>query len=846
MVRTADRKTQMARNMYSSAWGLPVQMVSMSEKESNEWKYGCMDFMDYQASAQVREKRDDLRKARLLSGEFDMRDYSYVRDPLSVMGPNERSKDPAKQNDYSATPDITEKVQHYPLMVRPINTIIGEYIKRIPQLHGFYAKNESHYARNEHLRVKTEMLQEWAKQQMLNAVIKKVNQQGIKANTPEYQQAIEQQTPEEIQEYMDRDYIDVAERVTQTVLRNMWKTQNLDTEFIEGFKSACIWAKEFYHIYSVNKKTRVHNISPLDVFYHKSPSVKWVADGQFAGFRWFLTPSSIIDMYYDDLTVADMEEIQEMINPTYRDRKSVANSNISYDTQSYTNMFGSVNEMNLRTAHDMISDYQRFGESSIYSNHSGLIKVVRAYWKSVRQVGWLTTYDENDQPVLEMVDENYEPKKNLGEHVDFTPCNQIYTGVKIGTNVYLDIGPYDDQIIDLDNLEYTPLPIDGCTYNDTASKPYSLVDLMTPWNELYNIVAHELKEDMNSAMGKVMFMSIDHMPTLPGFTMKKWYYWARKFKIAWVKQPTKGPNNFNQFTAADMDFANSIAKKMEILERIKMECDSIAGFSPNRVASQSQESTLGQSNQQLTASVNQTEYLFFRHAKLIERILNQAYNTAKKYLKDNTFMRNLFDDYELAYIDYDADQVINAKIGIYITNSSEDQRKRAAMESLMQPAMQNGADFADMSELIMAETISEVRSIAHKLRRNAKAIQQSNAKQAQDQIASAERIAQMEIASKEKINAGHDRALIQSSAIRTYGGINASPSDDADGDGMPDMIELLNLDMKQADMFRKYALKGEELNFKKKQHQDTLKMDEKQLAAEKERTEMMARKKTTS
>lgn len=837
------KKIKYNRTVGSTAWGLPPQMVSMDEKEKPEWQEACMDFFDYQSMSQIADKQNDLRKYRVLSGDFSLKDYSYMKDPLAMLKVNNPNDAEMGGNTKSYNP--YENIVHYPIMVRPINTILGEYIKRITQLHGFYCKNESQYARNEYNRTKTEMLQQWAENQIMNAVIKKVKAMGIQEGTEEYQNALQQNTPEEIQDFMDRDYVDIAEQVNQTVMKNMWKEQSLDSEFVEGFKHACITAKEFYHIYNVNGKTKIKNLSPIDVFYHKSPSVKWISEGQFAGFRWMLTPSSVIDLFYDDLTMDDMHEIEAMVNPmveSKRKSKDILSGSVSYDTNTYKDSYGNLNDHNMRTTYSMIDDYQHYGESSNFSTHYGLIKVVKAYWQSYRPIAWLTSYDENDKPIVEMVDENYKPNKEKGEYVELVPCKQVYTGSKIGNNIYIGIKPYTDQIVDLDNLAYCPLPIEGAIMNDTHTKPYSLIDLMLPWNELYNIVAYELREDMNSSMGRVLFMSVDHMPNLPGFTMEKWHYWARKFKIAWVKQPKTGNNTFNQFSSADMSFAQQMQAKMEILEQIQQKCDSIAGFSPGRVAGQSTEDTLGQSNQQLVASVNQTEYLFFRHSKLIERVLNQALNLAKKGLRNNTYMRNLFDDYELAYIDYDPEVVSNQKVGIYVTNSSEDLRKRQMIENLMQPAMQNGADFADLSDMIMAETISEVKQIANKLRRMAKQQRQSESEyknreleqqQAQFEKAQANQI----MIDREKMASNEEVAY-----IKTFGGVNNSNTQDIDGDGIMDVLEF---DLKQRDLYSKHVLKVREQNFKEKAHEDDLNIAKEKLKQEARRTKAMASRKSS-
>lgn len=839
-------KNKYSQNGFGSAWGLPPQMVTASTKETRDWKMGCMDYFDGQSAKQNSEKIDDIKKCRIVSGEYNISDYRHISDPLTIKGQGDQQSNMPGMQTY-------DDIIHYPIMVRPINTIIGEYIKRISQLHGFYAKNESHYSRNQYIETKTSMLQSWATQQIMTAVMKRVQATGVKEGTEEYNQAVQQQTPEDIQDHMDRTYIDVAEQVTQILMKNIWKKESLDSEFVEGFKYAAILAKEFYHIYKVNGRTKIKNLSPIDVFYHKSPTVKWISEGQYAGFRWFLTPSSVIDMFYDDLTVQDIKNIEGLVNPNARTKHTKTNTtgigSIAYDTQTFTDFAGNYNDNAWGSSQldSMISDYQRYGNSSAYVNNYGLIKVTRAYWKSYKAVGWLTSYNENDEEVLEMVDENYTPDVSKGETIDWTPCNQIYTGAKIGNDMYKDIKPYTDQIIDYDDLGYCPLPVEGCTFNDTSSKPYSLVDLMIPWNELYNIVAHELREDMNSSLGRVLFMSVDHIPNIPGFDMKKWYFWAKKFKIAWVKQPKGSPNTFNQFSSADMSFAQQMVAKMDALQRIQANCDAIAGFSPNRVAASSDASTLGEASQNLVASVNQTEYIFFRHSKLIERVLNQAMNLARKDLKSNTFVRNLFDDYELAYIDYDPEAITGAKLGIYVTNSGDDQRKRMALDQLMQPAMQNGADFGDLAEVILSETISEVKNIATKLRRQAR-----DARQAEQQMKQQELQAKTDFETRKQDDfMTIEREKLATERETAYMKTFMMQKDnlrDTNGNDTPDVLEWNEFSAKQQDMLRKHGLaQGKQLFDQQKHYDDMtlaekkLRMEEKQMKNDKEIAEVNAR-----
>lgn len=792
------------QNMVGS-FGLPQQSVSSFEKNKPEWIKACMDYFDYQSATQSREKTRIKENYDLVNGIHNPKNYQYVTDPLSLGD--------KKDSQYGTTQDVI----HYPIMNQPIQTIIGEYINRPLN---FFVVNESDHARNEWVRTKTEMLQTYVTNKIQSRIQARLKAEGLDPASEQGQQAAAKMTPQDIQDYMDKDYIDVAEQTSQRIVNTIWREESLDDKFTEGFKHAVVSAREFYHTYTCNGRVKVRDLSPLDVFYHRSPSVRWISEGQFAGFRWYLTPSSIIDLFYDNLSVSDVEALEALINPNVSLKKATGNgtgvSSIVYNTSTFSDMHGTLSDrFNNQMLEEMVSNFQLYGSNSTYMSTFGLIKVVQAYWKSLRKVGFLTYYDQYDRPQETIVDDNYEANKGAGEHISYRYINQVYKGAKIGDDIYVNTGPYTDNILDIENLDYCPLPIEGCTYNDTNSRPLSLVDLMRPWNELYNIVAYELRKDMNSSLGKVLFMSTDHIPNIPGFTWDKWYYWARELKIAWVKSPARGGNTFNQFSAADMSFAQQMATKMDTLQRIKAECDSMAGFSQPRIGASAQQNTLGESRQAFVASVNQTEYYFFKHNKLVERVLQYALNLARKAEAKYGVMRNRFNDLEQAYIMADGQTLTGAKLSLYVTNSAKDHSTRQKIEQLLQFAVSNGADVKDASEILMAQTISETTNLFNKLRRK-----QAEAEQARN--AHEEKLQQMVNDDKAK-QREHDQWKIEGTwqnnldreVIKTFGGRGQNMMD-SDGNGMADMMEY-------EDMAADRSLKFRQMNLQeRKQYMDEM------------------------
>lgn len=707
------------RDVYSTS-SMPMQTVEDSVKLTSDWQHACMDFMEHRSMRFDLSKNKDLRKYKLLGPDYPFSEFGYVTNPFQYL----------KKNDDDDEYGNTEEIKHYPIAAQAINTFLGEYIKRPLN---FYVISTSPRARNEHLRVKSEMLFKIAVGQIQKRIVGELEQQGMTPENPEFEQQLSQNTPEAVQDYMNKDYCDIVEQLGQKICKNLWLRETLDMEFMYGMRHACVTAKEFYHITSVRNQVKIKGVSPLNVFFQKSPNSHWISESQYAGFHAYKTLSTIVDEYGNRLKVQDVRNLESLVTPGAAANSGAYNANVFATSTGVT-----FNTMNDLAIDNMLTQYQHTGNSYYYDN-AGMIKVIQAYWRSKKEVAELTFVDEEGEMKKMYVDRNYKIDYNAMIDVKWEYLDQIYQGTKIGSDIYLDVMPYEHQYYDPEYPNYSPLPIEGCLYNAVHTDPISIVDLMTPWIELYDIVAHELKKDMRKSIGKVMFMSYDNMPKIKGFSKEKWLYWLREFGIAWVSNNQKNQGQFSHYSAQDMSYAEQMIAKMQILDKIKANCDAFAGFSQPRLSEQGE--TLGQDRQSIAASVNQTEYWYFKHTKLIEKVLSQAVNLQKRLMKDNKFLRNLFDDLELAYIDYENLDLDNEMLQVFITNSSEALAQKELLRSLGQAAVQNGADLLDTSDILLAETQSEVRNVLEKLREEKK-----------QQEAQAQQLEQQKMQTLDKIN----------------------------------------------------------------------------------------------
>jgi hypothetical protein len=818
------------RSMGYNTYGFPSQTVSIAEKNTIEWQTECMNFMLEEARSFQSDRSKDLKKIKMLSDEYDYSDHTWAVDPLAL-------KDD-KEELYGAT----DPIQHYPIMNTPLNTILGERINRTTQ---WFCICDSPDSMNEYYRQKGEDLFEFVQgsimSNVLNKIIMTAQKNGEEINDEFMQKAQElaqQQSPESIQSYYDDTYVDVTERVHNRILKNIYRRNDLESEFIEGFRMSTIVAKEYYCFDVVNNHLKIKNLSPFNVFRHRSSASKWASDSQYAGYRLFLSMSSIIDSYRDKLSIEDINYLLDKSNPSGRNSgyKSVTGiKSISYETNVFADWHGNTfDNINIDMVDNMLHDYMTTGNKLYDRSTLGLYEVVQAYWKSYRKVGFLETFLAGDTPLVQMVDENYQPDIEAGEEVKWEYLNQVYQGCIIDNDIVFNVGPYPFQIFDENNPDYCPLPIEGGEYNDFGGKCIAIADLMLPWAELYDIVANELKKDLKKAMGKVMFMSIDNIPNIPGFDMNKFLYWCKEFGIAWTSNNGKNQNSFSHYQAADMSFADQIVSKINLLDKIKMNCDSFAGFSENRVAGQSNAPTQGQDQQKLISSVNQTEYYFWKHSKICERVLTLGLNIEKILVRKRKDKSVLFDDMEQRFIDADLDKATAENSNIFVINNTQLLQKKDALRQMAAAAAGKMGNSEDMSDIIMADTFHEIKKVV-------KTIRKRNEQQAQAQQQAEQEQFRLEMEQKEKDRNWEQEkhySTLESEERQTYMQTFSRQQDnlkDADQNGIPDILEHEKVFETIADNSRKHqremnkifndndnkkrelSLKGKELGIKEKE-----------------------------
>jgi hypothetical protein len=135
--------------------------------------------------------------------------------------------------------------------------------------------------------------------------------------------------------------------------------------------------------------------------------------------------------------------------------------------------------------------------------------------------------------------ETYITNKDAGEEEQIFFINEAWEGTKIGTDIYVNMRPRVVQYNRLSNPSRCHFGIVGSVYNLNDSKPFSLVDMMKPYNYYYDVIHDRLNKAIATNWGAIMELDLASVPK--GWDIDKWMYYAKVNKLA-VKDSFKEGN----------------------------------------------------------------------------------------------------------------------------------------------------------------------------------------------------------------------------------------------------------------------------------------------------------------
>jgi hypothetical protein len=579
---------------------------------------------------------------------------------------------------------------------------------------------------------------------------------------------------------------------------------------------ALVGGVEVYNVDIVGGEPVVRKVDPLALTIirngdsYRIEEADIVIEDTYQPMRW------VIDNYYDYLKPHEIDLIEKGVIG-----RGSNSDMIHYDTwRPVENPIGTIGDLSGEQGAQDGWDYAIFDldEYSIRNvaayNDNGEVRVVKVVWVSMRKVGEVKWYDEEDELQKKIVDENYKPNEELGEQVEWFWINEWWEGTRIAENIYVKWGPRPIQFRRMGNKSAGGSGYVGTIYNSNTSQSRSLMDRMKPYQYLYNVFMYRTELAFAKSKGKISVLDTSRIPD--GWDMDKWMYYAEI--LGWAiedpfKESNKGSSTgklagqMNQNSKVlDLEMGNYIQQHVMMLGFIKQELGEIAGVTAQRQGQVENRETVGGIERAVTQSSHITEKWFAVHDNTKLRVLETLLETAKYAWRNKNHEKLQYISDEMASIitEIDGQQFNEADYGIMISNSSTDSELISTMKQLAQAGLQNDKiNFSGLMDIYLSESMSSMR---RKIETYEEETIQRQQEQHEQTLQVQQQAVQAEAESKQADRENDmQKTLVKAETDITTAQISANASGD---NGEQALINLEKLKQDWIEMNKKYDLEG--------------------------------------
>lgn len=796
----------------------PAQKLPMSKK-TQAWKEACVDYVvgagDSGFGGNGRSRSDEMQTYYdLYNSIYNEKDLKYVTNPF-------------KQDD-----GFPAMAQDYNIIKPYVDQLLGEETKRP---FNFHPQRTSDIAASE--------MQEKAKEMLMDYIQATIASKLSPEQAARYEQALatgEIQTPEAIAKYLQKDYKDIAETEAYHALQFLKRKLNLTHEFYKGWKDALIGGEEIYYVGVINGDPYVERVNPMYFDYEHSLDLEFIDDAAWCRRKMIMSATEIYDRFYDKMSERQLNELLELIDqrPGAGNNPEIRKTSIDYESIE-------------------LHKINSFTDNPFDIDH---IVVYHCCWKSFKKIGFVTLLNPETGEAEEFqVDEDYKVT-GTEQSVEWDWIIEVWEGYRIGDDMYIGIQPIEYQHISADNPNSQKLPYTGVVYNNTNSKPRSLVSMMKPLQYMYIVVWYRLELALSRDKGKVAVMDITQIPKSMNIDVNKWMHYLSALGVAFINPYDEGwdipgreggkPSQFNQLSSWDLTMSNVIAEYIQLMQKIEDMVAKLTGITPQRQGQIAASELVSNANTAVNMSYHITEPWFWNHNQVKRRVLTMLLNTSKAAWKDNKrYLNYILDDATRAFVQL-SDNFFYEDMDIFVDDSTKNQQYIDQLKQLLQPAMQNGASLLDIAEIITLDNMSMIKNRLEEIeqkRMEQMQQQQQAEQQAQQQMAEQQnQLKEEELMLKEaeldlekyKVDQDRYKAEQDNATKITVAQINSyrgAENMDQDMNGIPDPIEIGKQALEQQKINSDIATKQLELNNKRREIEQKREAENKKIQLEKDR-----------
>jgi hypothetical protein len=689
---------------------LPQQNLPISKK-TKVWRKQHLDWADARTFFNYAPVRNSVIHKRinydLFNGKLHMQDLEVILNP-------EHLKE-------KTTPT---NIQHHPIINSKLQVLRGEEAKRVFDFKVVVTNPNS-----------ISEIEDNKKAALLEQLQQLVADQS--STDEEYQQKLDR-----LGDYFTYEWQDMREVRANNLLNHYMKEYNMPLIFNQGFMDAAIVGEEIYQCDIKGGEPTIERVNPLKIRVFKSGYSNKIEDADIIIMEDYWSPGQIIDAYHDVLSKKDIAYIESApdIIPQADEMGHQDERAAFVNHHMIDDVIAGTDELGMGFYFDPFGLFSDGAGDLLPFDTNGNVRVLRMYWKSRRKIKHVKSYDpETGEEVYNFYPESYVLNEALGEEEEIYYINEAWEGTKIGQEIYVNMRPRVIQYNRLMNPSRCHFGIVGAIYNINDSKPYSLLDMMKPYNYLYDAIFDRLNKMIAKNWGKIITLDLAKVPK--DWKIDKWLYFAKKNNIAVVDSFKEGNvgaatgklagalNNASS-GVIDAELGNSIQMYINILEFIKMEMSEVVGVTRQREGQVSNRETVGGVERATLQSSHITEWIFTIHDDVKKRALECFLETAKIALKGrNLKFPYLLSDGSRRITEIDGDEFAEADYGLVVDNSNGVQDLSQKLDTLAQAALQNQiVSFSTIMKLYGSSSMAEKQRLVENDERR---LQERQSQQAQ-------------------------------------------------------------------------------------------------------------------
>lgn len=659
-------------------YDFPRQRVSNAEKNKPEWYAGCCDWIIAQGQ-NIRNSSDLEKKYRVLKADIPSEFYKKILNPYNAT--NE------KYTRFPAT------MRNYDIMKGVIRRYVSEYIKNP---HDFIvgANNpEVVLARNSKLRQELAFIvQEQIAAKIQESYANWVNQ----GNDPKQFNPQEQFNIEEFITDFNEKYIDDISAQGQEILNVIRDITEDKLIYSRAYFEWVTFGECYTYTDVIGEKIIKRVVSLRDAFPVPNDNM-FAEDYDMFAERRKLTYQQIIDEFDEYLTDVDRKFLEDYYalngHPT-----------VPLDFATYERFYP-----------DICSRFNK-EDRAFFSKEPSMIRDLNSNLYDVWHVVWrgeirrcIVTYQNQAGFIsTRMEEDDYELNFDIGDiSMEYIYVPQVYESTRIGCRQYA-IYPYKARAIAYNRNG--KLPYNGMNELFPGFGKFSIVDIVTPFQVFYNIVAYHREMVLNKNKLNILMIAKSLLGRVPEDTI---YRMIADGVLYIDDSEDQGMLRAQQVRFLQNNIGDYLTQLTNLLADIENTAKMQVDMTPQRYGEIANSAGKGTTQEAIVRGSMGSVIIEYMMDLMRERDYARDMDYSKFAWIDGLDTSYRDDENNLKYVSVDIDKHIYADYVIKAKNSVKEQEKLDQLKQFAFSAAQNG-DLTAAVAAIQGDNVAAIVKLINK------------------------------------------------------------------------------------------------------------------------------------